>query len=110
MTASILPSMTHDSRIGNQARNIIVTEASNAFHVKVRKSSAERLTLTKDREPTQAGLEAFQTEQLEELTIVPHRESPLTVVVGLILRILPAPPAAHDAVLATEETFGKRIR
>jgi hypothetical protein len=48
--------------------------------------AAECVTLAEDREPAQAGLEAFEAQLLEQPVIVGDGHAPLVVVIGAILR------------------------
>lgn len=63
----------------------------------------EVLALAQDRQPREAGLEAFETELFEEAPVVVDRKAPLGVVVGLVLGRGGAPEATDDAVVAFDE-------
>jgi hypothetical protein len=92
-----------DRRVGQESLDVLLAEARYPLEVEAGEGLAETLTLAKDREPRQSGLEAFEAELLEEPAVVRDRIAPLSVVVGPVLGRRVAPEAADDAVVAAGE-------
>jgi|SRR6188472_4253641 hypothetical protein len=88
--------MANDALVSEQLRHIACGEPRDAIDVEVRECVAEVLALPEDRQPAQAGLEAFEADLLEETSIISDRLPPLTIVILDVERICPAPPTAAD--------------
>src|SRR5262249_50847147 len=94
----------HDARVGEQASNVALAEASDARVVEVGKGGPECLALAQDRQPRQPGLEALQAELLEQPRVVGDGEAPFAVVVRAVLPSGLRPPASRQAILTGEQT------
>ena len=104
-----LPAVADDRRVAEQALDVARAELGDRGGVEARERAAERLALAQDRHPREPGLEALETELLEQPAVVDDGQAPLAVVVGAVVRVgAPAPPAAGDAVLVPDEAFGER--
>src|SRR5690606_8155270 len=73
--------------------------------------------LAQDGDPGEPGLRAFEHQELEETSIVVHRNAPLPIVVSEVERVLPGPGAAlqfagrrRRALLRGRRHAGKGVR
>ena len=97
--------MADDRGVAEQPLDLLFAESRDLGEIEAGKGAPEPLSLAQDREPGEAGLEAFEAELLEQPPVVGDGEAPLGVVVGAVLRRRVAPEAADDAVLATGESI-----
>ena len=79
-----LEPVAHDAGIGHQAGDVLGAVAGDALGVEAVEGAAEILALLQDRQPRQAGLEAFQHQLLEQRAVV-----------GLAARPTPRRGSAH---------------
>src|SRR4029079_11103357 len=71
---------------------------------------AEALPLAEDRDPGQAGLEAFEAQLLEQPRVGVDRAAPLVVVVRPVEGVVARPPAPDGAVVVADQALGQRGR
>src|SRR5690348_11474786 len=90
--------MTDDARVTQQPRDVACAEPRDALEIESCERLAKRLALAEDRPPTQAGLESFEADLLEETPIVVDRKAPFTIVIGDIERVVADPVAAMNAI------------
>ena len=95
--------MAHDAGVGEQPLDVLRTEARHALGIELREAAPEGLALVEDGEPTQAGLEAFEAQLLEQTTLIGDREAPFAVVVVAVDLRRFAPAAAPGAIRAFEQ-------
>jgi hypothetical protein len=94
-----------DRGVAEQPLDVPLAEPRDLGEVEAGERAPEAFPLAQDRQPGEAGLEAFEAELLEQPPVVGDGEAPLGVVVGAVLRRRVAPEAADDAVLATGESI-----
>ena len=74
-----LEAVAHDAGVAHQAGDVLGAVAGDAVGIEAVEGLAEVLALPEDRQPRQAGLEAFEDELLEQGAIVgigtPHSSS-----------------------------------
>src|SRR4051794_23517757 len=95
--------MANDAGVGEQTRDVALAEVRDAGVVETGERRPERRPLSKDREPGEPGLKSLQAQLLEQAVLVGDRQAPLAVVVGEVLRRGGAPPAAREAVRASDQ-------
>ncbi len=93
-----LASVSHDASICEEAVDIRVVVGSHNVEVESIERRPEVLPLAKDGQPAQTGLEALQTDLLEEPLVIELGEPPLGVVIDLVVGIPNTPPAAPSSV------------
>ncbi len=93
-----LPPMADDTGIPEQPGDLGLPPAGQTLEIEAGEGTAEVLPLAEDDAPAEAGLEALETELLEQPAVVVHRAPPFAVVIGLVERIADAPEAAPAAV------------
>jgi hypothetical protein len=98
-----LAAMAHDPGISQQAGDVLVAEARDFVEIEAGEGLPEILALSQDRQPRQAGLEAFEADLLIEAKIVGDRPTPFAVVVGRVFGRATLPEAARPAVLAGDQ-------
>src|ERR1035438_1561067 len=77
-----LPAVTDDLGVREQSLDVGRGEARDEFRSEAFEGLYVPRTSSKDGEPTQPRLRAFEGEQFEELGVVVERHAPLFVVVG----------------------------
>jgi len=98
-----LPAVADDAGVAEQAVDVGRPEPGDDPGVEVGEGAPEVVALAQDRQPRQTGLEALEADLLEQPVIVMDVPSPLVIVVGDVVGILPRPPAAGPAVRADDE-------
>ena len=78
--------MTDDAGVVEQAADIVVVVVGDDPEVEAVERGPEVLPLAQDRDPGEAGLEAFETDLLEEAHVVDDGTAPLVVVVLVVVR------------------------
>ena len=100
-----------DRRVGEEASNVRGTETRDTSRVEIRERTAKTVALPQDRQPRQAGLEAFEAELLEQAALVDDRPAPLAVVVRAVdLDVLSeaALDAGQDGTSVSCAVYGPR--
>ena len=99
-TREDLEPVAHDARVvqplARARRRVMAATRSGS---KPRNALPVVLALAQDRDPREAGLRAFEAEQLEERAVVVQRDAPLVVVVGRVERIAAARPTRSGRAL-----------
>src|SRR6185369_2412290 len=93
-----LPAMADDARILEQTFDVAPGETRDPVEIEVVEGCTEVLALGQNGAPAQSGLEAFQTQLLEQAMIVTDGETPFGVVIAEKLRRGGAPAAARLAI------------
>ena len=88
--------MANDAGVAEQPLDVARSKARNPLEIESRKHLAERVAFSENRSPAQTGLKTFETNLLEQPTIVGNRESPFAIVVSDIDRIFASPVAAAN--------------
>jgi hypothetical protein len=88
-----LAAVADDARIGEQPLDVAFVEARDARWVEAGERAPEVAALAQDRQPRQAGLEAFEAEPLVDPALVDDRPAPLLVVVALVQLVRGVPAA-----------------
>ena len=111
--------MADDGRIAHKPFNVARRKLRDTLELEIRESRAKAFPLAQDREPAQTGLESFETDLLEQASIVDNGKSPLMVMVGDVELVVAAPPAAlpqrgcawslHGRILAERGMIAARI-
>ena len=81
----------------------LVAEVGDPVELETGEGLAEILALAQDRQPRQAGLEAFEADLLEQAVVVGDRPAPFMVVIVQIVRQVAVPEAARRAVRAQHQ-------
>ena len=100
MADSIFSPVPDDPRVREQALHVGLGVAGHPLAVEAVEGLPERRALVEDREPRQAGLEAFEAELLEQVAVVRGWPTPLRVVVAGVGGGGRAPPAPHPLVVS----------
>ena len=93
-------------RLGHEQLDPGAVELRQPFDVEVFERGAEVRALAQYRNPAQSRLKAFEGQLLEEPPVVRGGHSPLRVVIGAVVGVGAAPPAAGDAVV-TDRLFNR---
>ena len=96
--------MPHDAGVAEQTTHVTLTEAGNLIGVEAGEGGTKVLPLPEDRQPREAGLEAFETQTLVDTPFGRDRPSPLLVVVGEVQRIGRFPAAFYVSTTSTLTT------
>ena len=62
--------MAHDAGVGEQPRDVVVSEPSHPLKLKIGESVPERGPFAEDRQPREARLKSLQAELLEQPHVV----------------------------------------
>lgn len=89
-----LTGVTYDSGIAEQAPHVPRGEARDLHGIEPRERAAVPVALVEDRLPREAGLCAFEDEQLEEPAVLVDGDTPLPIVVHDIARVGEVDPRA----------------
>jgi hypothetical protein len=81
-----LAAVADDPGVAQKSLDISLAEARDLLEVEARERLPEVLALAQNRQPREAGLEAFEAELLEEPPVVVDRKAPLVVVVRAVFR------------------------
>ena len=81
-----LQAIAHDAGIGQQSSYSRRPVASDASSIEAIEGAAIIFALIENGGPAKSRLRAFQNEQLEQLTVVMQRHTPLAIVVGDVRR------------------------
>ena len=95
MVDSILPRWRTMPASASRRLTSVSPNRATLAKSKPAKAAAEILALPQDRQPGQAGLEAFEADLLEQPTVVGDRPAPFAVVIGGIVRRAAVPEAAR---------------
>jgi hypothetical protein len=101
--------VAHDRRIREQSVDVVLVERGDPVGVEALERGAKPFALAEDRQPREAGLEAFQAEPLVQAALVAYRPTPLLVVVGdveLVLRVPAALYATSTLTMPSSTTTG----
>src|SRR5688572_19197519 len=91
-----LQTIAHDARILQQPLDVTLAKARDALGIETGKRGAIAFALVQDRRPRKARLRALQDQELELLALIPHRHSPLGVVIGEIELVALQSPVTTD--------------
>jgi len=91
-----LAAVADDRGVGQETLDVALAESGDPVGLEALEGGAEALTLAQDRQPGEAGLEAFEAEPLVEAALVAYRPAPLLVVVGVV-PLVGGDPAAFYA-------------
>lgn len=100
-----LAAVPNDPRVEQEALHGSRRETRDRLDVEAFERAAEVLSLAEDRQPAEPRLKALEVEHLEESPVVVRRSPPLVVVVPAVQRILSAPPASRNTVIADLESI-----
>jgi hypothetical protein len=87
-----LRAVAHDACVAEELAFLCRAVARDFRRVEIVECAAVVLALRENRVPRQAGLRAFENQELEQRPVVAHRDAPLAVMVGGRERV--ARPAA----------------
>jgi hypothetical protein len=96
-----LATVPDDRGVAEQPLDVPFAEPGNAIRVEALERRAERLPLTQDRDPGEAGLEALEAEALVDTLLGRDRTTPLLVVVGVVQRVGRLPAALQLSSTST---------
>jgi hypothetical protein len=92
--------VTNDARIVQQAPRVARGERGDAVDIEAGECRAEVVPLAQNRQPAEARLKPFEADLLEEAMIVGDGNAPLLIVIPLIQRVPPRPPAPHHPIVS----------
>ena len=81
-----LQSIADDTGVGHQRRDFVRVVARDLLHIEVVEGAAIVFALVQNRRPAEAGLRAFQDQQLKPVPVILQRHAPFLIVVGQIDR------------------------
>ena len=87
-----LAAVSNNARITEESLHIGFIESRNDVWIESSKTESEILAFAQDREPAQPGLEPLETDLLEKPVVITLGESPLSVVIPLVLLVTLTPP------------------
>lgn len=105
-----LAAMANNALITEETFDITFRESRDPVEIEMMESGAEVITLGQDGAPAQPGLEAFQTQLLEETMIVIDRKAPFGVVVVEKFRRGMTPAATRFAIRAVDRLRHRSAR
>lgn len=105
-----LAPVTDDARVIEQTQDIRLPEAGHRRRIEVGEGRPETLAFPQDGEPRESRLETFETEFLEERSLVGDRATPLDVVVHEVVGRRHAPGTTQSIVVSPMEVVGRIVR
>ena len=93
-----LAAMAHDACVAEESLDIGGPKARHNLEVKPAERGPEVLPLAQDRQPRQPGLEPLEAHLLVQAHVVGNRQTPLGVVIRLVVVVALAPPARQRPV------------
>src|ERR1700674_2622567 len=97
-----LAAVADDSGVVEQLVDVTVGEPCDLRWVEAGECAAETVSLSQDRQPGEARLEAFEAELLVDADLVDDGAAPLIVVIRDVVGCGRAPAATPDAVVAAD--------